>query len=275
MYRSKALDNYISNYFTMHNSRIVIMVQIILSMIKVGSVQQHKIAQGTSLKTKTNSIVRRIQRFFEQEFICPQICAKLIFSWFQWDKLINFTMDRTNWQFGVCDINVLVISGIYQGYAIPLCWTFLPHRGNSDTKVRIDLIEKLLLVVPLQRVGFLLADREFVGAEWFVYLQKTKIPFCIRLKENMLVTSTRSGKSVKLKSLFRGIAIGQARDLRQRLLNGLKLRICGTRTKDGELLILAISGDISVEDAFTLYGLRWTIESMFKAFKSEIGRAHV
>jgi len=34
MYRSKALNNYISNIFTMHNLRIEIMVQIILSMIK-------------------------------------------------------------------------------------------------------------------------------------------------------------------------------------------------------------------------------------------------
>ena len=64
MNTSKALINYIFNHFSMHPARIIMMIEIILSLIKIGNVQQQKIAQGTTIKTKTNSITRRIQRFF-------------------------------------------------------------------------------------------------------------------------------------------------------------------------------------------------------------------
>ena len=54
------------------------MFEIILSLIKVGNVHQHKIAQGTNIKTKTSSITRRIQRFFAEEFVRPEEASKFI-----------------------------------------------------------------------------------------------------------------------------------------------------------------------------------------------------
>jgi len=71
-------------------------------------------------------------------------------------------------------------------------------------------IQKLLLIVPLEHIGFLLADREFVGKAWFSYLKKTCIAFCIRLKENMLVSCKKNGKSMLLKSLFQNIKTGES-----------------------------------------------------------------
>lgn len=64
MYKNKALGDYISNYFPMHPLRIKIMLEIILSCIKVGDVQQNRIAQGTNIKAKISSTIRRIQRLF-------------------------------------------------------------------------------------------------------------------------------------------------------------------------------------------------------------------
>lgn len=267
MKQDKALTEYISNSFSMHPARITMMLEIIMSLIKVGNVQQQKIAQGTNIQAKTNSTVRRIQRFFEQQFLCPQSASKLIFNLFDWGASITLTMDRTNWKFGICDINILVISGIYKNYAIPLCWVFLPHQGNSQTDTRIAIIEMLLLIVPIKQIKFLLADREFIGTEWFQYLYAQGIPFCIRIKENMLVSDTRRGGKIKLKDLFCHLVLGQFRELQQPI-GGIDVRIFGTRTESGDLLILAISDDDDLYDAFELYSLRWTIETMFKSFKT-------
>jgi len=267
MNKDKALISYLLNHFSMHPARICIMLEIILSFIKIGNVQQHKIAQGTRIKAKTNSIVRRIQRFFASEFLCHKTASKFIFSLFNWEEKISFTIDRTNWKFGKIDINFLVISGIYTNYSIPLCWILLPHQGNSQMSSRINLIEMLLLVVSLNRIKFLLGDREFIGAEWFRYLSEKGIPFCIRIKENMLVFDTRQGGRIKLKKLFRHLSVGQCRELQQ-VVSGTMLRIFGTRIATGELLILAVSGDDDLFDALDLYSKRWTIETMFKAFKS-------
>jgi hypothetical protein len=213
MNHDKALINYLFNHFSMHASRITIMFEMILSLIKVGNVQQQKLAQGTSVKAKVSSITRRIQRFFAQEFLDQDRVSALIFSMFDWHDKITLTLDRTNWKFGVVDINFLVICGIYKGYSIPLSWTILPHSGNSDTTCRINLLERFLEVVPLNRVGFLLADREFIGSDWFRYLQERGIPFCIRLKENMLVSDTYRGGVIKLKSLFRHVWSGRTREI--------------------------------------------------------------
>jgi hypothetical protein len=53
MNTNKALIINIFNHFSMHPARIMIMIEIIFSLIKVGSVRQEKIAQGTSIKVKT------------------------------------------------------------------------------------------------------------------------------------------------------------------------------------------------------------------------------
>jgi len=268
MEQNKTLNHYISNCFTMHPSRIKIMIQIILGALKVGSVLQGKIAQGTSIQAKTASITRRIQRFFEKEFLPAEAVSKLIFKLFDWDNEIVFTLDRTNWRFGKREINFLVISAIYKHYSIPLCWILLPHKGNSDTNTRIALIEKLLLVIePLHRIKILLADREFDGSDWFKYLDENKIPFCIRLRENRIVIDVRKGGTINLKKLFQHLSFGDYRELEQKV-SGIYLRIFGTRTATGELLILAVSGDANLFDAFELYSNRWTIETMFKCFKS-------
>jgi hypothetical protein len=268
MNKNKAFFNYISNHFSMHSARITIMLEIVLSLIKVGNVQQQKIAQGTKIRAKTSSIIRRIQRFFEKQFLCPKAASKFIFNLFTWEEKIILTLDRTNWKFGNYDINFLVIAGIYKNCSIPLCWTLLPHQGNSEKTSRINLIEKLLYVLPINRIRILLADREFIGVEWFQYLHSNNIPFCIRLKENMLVADVRRGGTIKLKNLFSYLSLsGNFREIQQ-VVSGVLLRIFATRINDGELLILAVSGDENLLDAFQMYRLRWTIETMFKAFKS-------
>jgi hypothetical protein len=267
MRTNKALFNCLFNHFPMHPARIRMMLEIILSFMKVGSVQQHKVAQGTNINAKTNSIVRRIQRFFAQQVLNPQEASKLIFSLFDWDEKITLTMDRTNWKFGVCDINFLVICAIYKDYSIPLCWVLLPHQGNSNTEQRVNLIEALFRIIPIGRIKFLLGDREFIGKEWFNHLQTINMPFCFRIRENMLVYDVRHGGHIKLEALFRHLLFSESRELRQ-VVSGTLLTICATRMGTGELLILAVSDDGNLLDAFDLYGRRWTIETMFKAFKS-------
>ncbi len=251
----------------MHNSRINLFCQMILGILKTGNVRQSKIAQGIQSKSKTSSITRSIQRFFTSEFLCPITVLSCIFNLLDWAAKITLTLDRTNWKFGKRDINFLMICAIYKGSSVPLCWILLPHKGNSNVANRIDLIEMLLRVMPINRIKFLLADREFVGAEWFKYLSQKGIPFCIRLKENMLISDTRRGGSIKLRNLFYNVSMTQTRELCQKV-HGVFLRIFGTIIDSGELLILAISGEENTLDAFVLYKARWSIETMFKAFKS-------
>ncbi len=51
------------------------------------------------------------------------------------------------------------------GDTISLVWIALDHIGNSDTRVRLWLVLKLLQALPATRWKGLVVDREFIGAE--------------------------------------------------------------------------------------------------------------
>ena len=53
-------------------------------------------------------------------------------------------MDRTNWQRGKKNINILMLSITYKGIAIPLFWRLLDKKGNSNTNERIVLMERFI-----------------------------------------------------------------------------------------------------------------------------------
>jgi len=50
----------------------------------------------------------------------------------------------------------------------------------------------------------ILADRDFVGKDWFGWLLKEKIPFYIRIKNNTITTNAK-GLKVDIDELFYGL----------------------------------------------------------------------
>ena len=60
---------------------------------------------------------------------------------------------------------------------------FLPKKGNSNTKERIELIDQFLAIFGSYKIQYLAADREFIGEVWFRYLIDHKIKFRLRIKQ--------------------------------------------------------------------------------------------
>ncbi len=91
-------------------------------------------SKALPIKCLPQSFYRRMQRFFfaGQYFDYRQI-SQLIFNMFSFDQ-VQLTLDRTNWKWGKRNINILMLAIVYRGIAIPILWTLLNKRGNSDTK---------------------------------------------------------------------------------------------------------------------------------------------
>ena len=70
---------------------------------------------------------------------------------------------------------------------VPLMWAFLDHSGNSTTQQRIALMQRYLARFNASTVRMLLADRKFIGQEWFKFLKDKSVPFAIRVKEDQLI----------------------------------------------------------------------------------------
>ena len=58
-----------------------------------------------------------------------------------------------------------------------------------------------------------MADREFIGKQWFATLDDYELPYYIRIRQNALVSYRGRTRSAKV--LFRDLKPGQARRLRK------------------------------------------------------------
>ncbi|MGZ8246372.1 MAG: hypothetical protein ACXWT9_22480, partial [Methylomagnum sp.] len=68
----------------------------------------------------------------------------------------RLALDRTNWKFGLAEINFLVLGVAHRGMAVPVFWSLLDKAGNSDTAERIALMERFLKVFGATRIAALL-----------------------------------------------------------------------------------------------------------------------
>ena len=247
----------------MNKARVYIIVGLIIAIIKLGRVNLKKLAPLINPERSNRTNYRRLNKFFEKFKFDKKKRAKLLSSFLPNEKWI-LTMDRTNWKFGKKNINFLVLAVAYKGMAIPLFWYLLDKRGNSNYKERIKILEDFLEVFGKKKIKVLVADREFVGKEWFKWLKKEELPFAQRVMKNHQIKTAKG--SVDVSSLFSHLAIGEhSIYAKKKTLYGYEnLSIIGIRLKD-EYLILTTN--IEPENALGFYKRRWEIEMLFSAFK--------
>jgi len=143
-------------------------------------------------------------------------------------------------------------------------WTVLDKRGNSSQLERINFITLLLSLVPLETIKAIVADREFIGAEWFRFLNNQKLKFHIRIRKNMLADIETQSQHVF--KLFVNQPINQPLTLHQRyLICGQWLAVTGMKLQDGSYIIVVTNGN--PRESLELYKQRWGIEEFFKAIK--------
>lgn len=261
------LRNSLNGCFQWNKARITCFVEMLLALVIVRTVNLNKIACAISSDAEQTSRYRRLQRFFSAFTIDFDMIAGFIFQLFfmsggKW----YLTIDRTNWQWGKSDINILTLAIVFKGIAIPIYWELLDKKGNSDTPERIALIQKFINRFGKDCIAGILADREFIGHDWFAWLLQEKISFYIRIKSNFLTTDSR-GRQVHVKALFRGLTVTEERILYgKRNILGNKLNISGLKLLDGDLLIVVTNEEPG--EAIKTYGFRWEIETLFSCLKS-------
>jgi len=167
---------------------------------------------------------------------------------------------------GCFPINFLVLSVVHQGTAFPIFWTFLPKKGSSNTEERIELLNRFIAHFGTLKIDCLLAEREFIGKEWFGYLKRHHIPFHIRIKRDMKIART-NGRFSPASNFFRSLPLSTFCTLYgPRLICSHLLWVTGMRLPDGEYVIVV--SDSQSEEVMAQYKKRWKIEVLFEALKS-------
>ena len=124
---------------------------------------------------KSSSCLRRIQRFFAEFDLDRDLIARVIFRLLPIKGPFCLAIDRTNWQFGSTDINIFMLAVVHDGVAYPLLFSILPKKGTSNTKERIELVQRYVRLFGAESIDCLLADREFVGEHWVKWLNDSSI----------------------------------------------------------------------------------------------------
>ena len=274
--RDNALTEDLINRFDLRPSRALTLACLIRLVTHKGSVCLHRLAADVATRAKIASTRQRFRRFFEQITLDEAAEAQLIVDQLGmrgkrgWD----LQLDRTNWDCGDVTHNILTLSVLWKGVAVPLFWIMLDKEGNSDTPERCDLLQKMRDVFPELRISSLSGDREFIGHKWLAWLYKNNIPFAMRHKENMYVFR-EDYAPVQLSWLARDLKPGETLNLKGGWRIGKNEKEASPPVflaikrleKDGSLLIIASS--FSAKRALATYKMRWKIETLFGLLKTK------
>jgi hypothetical protein len=227
-----------------------------------------KIAQSMPGDAKPTSQEMRLRRYLDQPGLnfAPALAALLP----QKGPWI-LALDRTNWQRGETDINLLTLAVIVGKTAVPLLWCELSHPGNSDTAQRIALVAQFVLLFGKASIRFLTADREFVGADWLAWLHQQDLWFVLRIRKDDRLTHA-DGTCQEAWCYFQHRADGCRNKKQAWQLWQVPVYVGGKylparRTKDAKDDWLIVVSNRPTGDVLALYRHRWGIETLFQALK--------
>jgi hypothetical protein len=254
-----------------NKARIELMGMVIIALCKVQTVSFHKLALAFETESKSESCLRRLQRFIGGFNLCSDIIARLIFGLLPKKTELQIIIDRTNWKFGKQNINIFMLAVAYRGVAFPLIFSCLNKQGNSNCEERIVLIKRFINLFGKDCIDCIMGDREFVGEEWIRFLNLEHLRYYIRIRNNFMVYLPRKNTTIPVKWLFSALKKGDILHYHRIVkINGeycyLSATLSHKRGEKPELLII-ISYNKN-EQSFLNYKERWQIECCFKAMKS-------
>jgi hypothetical protein len=243
--------------------RVETLALIVIAMVSARTVNLSHLAAERPGSVQVASTYRRLQRFFQhvrlgRDWAAPVVAelAGLRGSW-------HLALDRTQWRIGTREVNFLVLAAVTRRFRVPLMWSLIRGRGNSSTRQRIALMRRYLELFGVSSIRLLLADREFIGRDWIDFLCENNIPFAIRLRGDLRIT-TAEGHALTLdarlhwrrrgKHLTGWLGTGTGRGRH-------RLSFAAKPLPGGEWLIIATNA--TPRFALDAYRKRWAIECLF------------
>jgi len=260
-----ALSETLSPHVALGNARRETLSLLTLGMLNARTTNLSVLACERRAAASTASTYRRLQRFFQHADPGEDWAAPVVAGLVGLRGPRTLILDRTNWKVGRREINLLVLAVATRRRRVALMWTVLDRAGNSGAPERIALMERYIARFGKESVGLLLADREFIGTDWFNWLIRNDIPFVIRLRGTHRA-STAEGRKGTLERLLAGpggtrratvtldaMAAGGA--------PGPELAVRAKRPRGREPVIVATNRPKL--DALAAYRKRWAIECLF------------
>jgi len=245
-----------------HKSRQEFLCSMLEGIIKSRSVIFSEIADKIESASKVESIERRIQAFFKEVSLDYSQLMYFFLSFIHHEQL-TLSIDRTEWDFGKTQINILCVVVSIGKMAVPLYFEMLDNNsGNSNYADRIQLFKKIIKVIGKERIAIVIMDREFIGYKWLIWLKQEHISFCVRVPKHHKIT-LNDGRTIKAEEL---VEKGKKVYLKDVFVNLVRVNVSISIDANGDLLYLI--GTPKPNKLRQIYRKRWTIEVFFQALKA-------
>lgn len=271
---------------TISSSKLKNLLMLSCCILKVRSCNLQKcrdelasITGETALKQST--AYARLKRVFQTGLIEPVLKVVFLMTLYLVTPTGNclVIVDRTDFKIGNRWVNLLVFGLEWHGVFIPLVWHDLGQRGLSSQQDRIDLLDRLLAWWKASKLALptlcITADREFIGQDWIMALEKRKIDYVIRIKSNLKFPlwfqDQLKDRAISLKTLARYMIKYEQQQMEIVLKGSLITRIMlmpQEKLEDKESFILLITNLTDWHQAQAIFRRRWPIECCFKHLKS-------
>ena len=166
-----------------------LILSILINLLQnLKTVQLEELARRFPYPIQLRSRVKKIQRFLSlTQFNIKTLWFPILISWVkeEWrsGETMYLVMDRSQWR----TINLLMVSLVYDQRAIPVYFTLLPKKGNSNLAQQQQVLSPSLKLLKDYKI-IVLGDREFCGVELAKWLsEKQQVYLSLRLKKNEYV----------------------------------------------------------------------------------------
>lgn len=250
-----------------------------LCILRAGTVNLYKLrghfAGYLDKEIKLNSAYTRMIRVFIN-FGFSRLWLDLLIYIFSLLRLKTkyLILDGTSWKRNGVKRHYLTLSLLYKSVSIPIYFIDLGKLGISSIKERKKLFRRVFKVFDLSG-KILLADREYIGTDWFNYLTDNGLDFIIRLRHKNYQSIVDSTEGLSYDQMYHKIVASKRSN--KTLLKRIKIEgktytfvMAKNRDKNAKdkVLFLLSSKDFSAKLVAECYGLRWQIECCFKHLKS-------
>jgi Transposase DDE domain len=249
----------------LNKSRTDFIEVVVLGLISSRSVQFGEVADKMLGEAETESKQRRIQRFIGDYEVNYEFFAYFLLLLLPKQGKLKICIDRTEWEFGEQNHNVLVLTAYTHGVGIPIWFEVLDNDGgNSHSDDRIYVMMKLLEILGKERIDCVIADCEFIGEEWIKWLASEKITFYLDVRTNQFLI--HNGKKYRISNLLQ---YNKTKVLNKVTIFGLSLGFAIKATAKVGKKSLAIITNHQASQALIIYKCRWSIEVLFANMKTK------
>ena len=257
------------------NPTELILIEVLMKVVGLLSkATLGQIANNLPLPILANSRIKTMQRFLDSPNFCKEkiwwgIWMELMIGYWLVKEPIVLAIDRTSWR----KYNLLVVSWIIYGRAIPINWQLLDKLGSSNLDEQQSVIHPIACLLP--NYSFvLLGDREFCSKHLATWLLEIGWGYCLRIKKSTYIHLDKQ-ESITLNQLashsgisifVRGVNITKtAHKFPFNVAAHYPKEHHGLPITEGWFLLTTLP---DINSAVQAYATRFQIEEMFRDYKS-------